>query len=113
MSLFDEDWMERSPVTGTVTNAEDRVYFTTTEGFGHFVLSVSLTDGDMSLAELVTAGPSMISSMELSKDEKYLMLGDIDAKTLIRVTIGQPNSEEFIDMGREPFYPGRLEPFLF
>lgn len=106
MSLFDTNWMERSPVTGTVSAAEDRVYFTTTEGFGHFVLSVGLPDGDMSSAELVAAGLSLISSMALTGDEQYLILGDVDAKTLIRVTIGDPNSEQLMDVSDRQFYPG-------
>jgi hypothetical protein len=111
MSLFDPNWMEKSAIIGTINKAEDRVYFSTIEGFGHFVLSANIPNGDLSAAEIITAGPSLIGSMELSGDELSILLGDVDAKTVVRVTLGEPGSEEFFGTHGKPFYPGWCLPW--
>lgn len=104
-ALRDSDWMEPQPYTGVINSAENLVYFSSVEGYGHFVMKMEIPDGKVENAELVTAGPSLISSLELTPDEKHILLADVDAKALVEVNLSD-GEQKFLAEGSDDSYPG-------
>lgn len=99
------DWFKDLPATGVVNEAEDTVYFSLIEDYGHAVMKFSIPNGNPDELEFITAGPTLISSIELSSDEKKLFLGDVQLKNIVEVDI-ESGDQKFL-VKENNFYPGK------
>jgi len=100
------DSEENKPIIGVVSSDENLVYWTTTFGEGHMVMKLAL-DSSSTKPVLVTGGPTLIGHMELSADEEFLLLADVEMLTVEKVKIQDGEVSSVTQYQQEDFFPGK------
>lgn len=104
--LSSHDPSENRPLTGAVSEDEMTVYWTSTGGEGHVIRKVGIPDGELSEATVVTGGPTLVAHMELSSDERHLLLSDVDMLLVEMVEIATGDISFVTQYGQQDFFPG-------